>query len=725
MYKKIIALAGLAASLAFAVETDVKMHPQVEWKDAQGVAVEQSGAPVSLEQTCGSCHDADYIAGHSTHSGLDAKWKQKGSQTGDRVDCLACHTDEKGIAIVRQGDSLDQIMLRRPLTSNCVQCHGDSVEQQSTANPELNGLSYLSLRVKNSNLNISGKDTISRAMDVHAERGLQCSDCHFSLNHPAYYQEKESTRPDHLTFDGRKTSLKDYIHAPDHRLAMGKNFHGQEGAAARMDCDLCHSDVHKGQWEERSDVHFEKLSCQACHIPTVYTPVLQELDWTAPNAAMEGRRVYRNHPDSGVSEGYQPVLLKRKTNGDSHYPHGFAYYPYNLVNVRRWISGDSAQAVDLEIVRKATAAAEASGKVSAATIKAELVKLGVKDARVAAEVEAYPISHGVGNARWATRDCGACHNADNAFDRPLALGQGGEKPTLSKDAQIIWEGDVRDSAGTWKYQPPQHAEGLYLFGNDSWSWVDLFGMLMTAAVIGGALTHGAIRFIFARKRRKKNGKKERKLKKVYMYSVYERFWHWMQAMAIILLLVTGLEVHAPQKFAIFGFEAAVSIHNIMGVILALNAFLALFYHVAGGEIRQFLPEPRGFFNQAIEQQMFYLKGIFHAEPHPFEKVPEKKLNPLQQMAYLGLLNVLLPLQMFTGLIMWQSERLNGLINSLGGLDFIATIHTLAAWMFGAFIFMHMYLASTGDHPADFFKAMITGWEDVEEGHHSSDKKEKK
>ena len=31
------------------------------------------------------------------------------------------------------------------------------------------------------------------------------------------------------------------------------------------------------------------------------------------------------------------------------------------------------------------------------------------------------------------------------------------------------------------------------------------------------------------------------------------------------------------------------------------------------------------------------------EPHPFEKQPGKRLNPLQQVTYLAILNVLLPL----------------------------------------------------------------------------------
>ena len=52
--------------------------------------------------------------------------------------------------------------------------------------------------------------------------------------------------------------------------------------------------------------------------------------------------------------------------------------------------------------------------------------------------------------------------------------------------------------------------------------------------------------------------------------------------------------------------------------------------------------------QSIEQALFYLRGIFKGAPHPFEKTPTKKLNPLQQLTYFAILNVLLPLQGLTG-----------------------------------------------------------------------------
>ena len=110
-------------------------------------------------------------------------------------------------------------------------------------------------------------------------------------------------------------------------------------------------------------------------------------------------------------------------------------------------------------------------------------------------------------------------------------------------------------------------------------------------------------------------------------------------------------------FGMFSFRFVVLVHNIFAAILVVNAALALFYHLASGEIRQFLPEPRGFFGQAIQQAKFYALGIFKQQPHPFEKTPQHKLNPIQQFTYFMILNILLPAQIITGALMWGRAAL--------------------------------------------------------------------
>ena len=208
-------------------------------------------------------------------------------------------------------------------------------------------------------------------------------------------------------------------------------------------------------------------------------------------------------------------------------------------------------------------------------------------------------------------------------------------------------------------------------------------------------------------------------RRVYVFSLYERIWHWAQAALIGLLFLTGIEIHAPDAvrasgLSFFGFESALRLHSGLGFVLIANAFLALFYHLATGAIREFLPEPREFVSLGGKLLAYYLRGILRGAPHPLERAPGRKLNPLQQVTYLAILNVLLPLQIATGVLIWGAKELPGLRQAVGGLRVLVPVHTLGAWLFAAFVVLHVYLATTGKTPLAHFRAMVLGWEEVEE-----------
>ena len=42
--------------------------------------------------------------------------------------------------------------------------------------------------------------------------------------------------------------------------------------------------------------------------------------------------------------------------------------------------------------------------------------------------------------------------------------------------------------------------------------------------------------------------------RVILYSRFERFWHWSQSLLIIVMLVTGFEIHG--TYSLLGFEQA-------------------------------------------------------------------------------------------------------------------------------------------------------------------------
>ncbi len=200
-----------------------------------------------------------------------------------------------------------------------------------------------------------------------------------------------------------------------------------------------------------------------------------------------------------------------------------------------------------------------------------------------------------------------------------------------------------------------------------------------------------------------------------LYSLHERIWHWLQATGIVLLILTGVAIHYPDRFAIFGSMAnAVRYHSWIGLALILNAFLGIFYHVTAEKYHHFLPRLDDFTEAAVSQARFYLYGIFKGEKHPFETSPRRKLNPLQKIAYLALLNILLPFQIVTGLLMWGADRWPQAFDGIGGLWVLGPAHTLGAYLFLAFLLGHIYLATTGTTPWSLLRAMTTGDEKAAE-----------
>lgn len=204
------------------------------------------------------------------------------------------------------------------------------------------------------------------------------------------------------------------------------------------------------------------------------------------------------------------------------------------------------------------------------------------------------------------------------------------------------------------------------------------------------------------------------MKRVYMYAFHERMWHWVQALLMITLMVTGLVIHLPTRFPLMPFETATRMHEWIGILLAFNAAMGLAYHVFSQQFSQYLPAGRSFMGLAFEQVKYYAWGIFRGAPHPMEKTVDHKLNPLQQLTYLAILNVLLPLQILTGVVILIGRYQPGVAASMGDLGLLAPLHMLGAWGFVAFLIGHVYLTTTGHTPLSNIVAMITGWETVED-----------
>lgn len=210
------------------------------------------------------------------------------------------------------------------------------------------------------------------------------------------------------------------------------------------------------------------------------------------------------------------------------------------------------------------------------------------------------------------------------------------------------------------------------------------------------------------------------MKKVFIYKGFERFWHWMQAALIFFLGFTGFEIHG--TFSFFGFANAVHYHNAAAKVFIVLIVFAIFWHFTTGEWRQYLPT----FEHFKAQVNFYLVGIFKNAPHPTKKTVLSKLNPLQRLTYLGLKLLVIPVMVTSGLLymFYRYPGLNSIIKiDIKSLEIVAYLHTFGAFLLVAFVVAHLYLMTTGTSVTSNLKAMITGYEKLDEhDEHKGNKK---
>ena len=873
-------------------EQSSPLHPAITFLDADGVNVLESGQPVSTMNTCGECHDTEFIESHSYHAnmglneltgagntpserawdtspGFFGKWNpltyrylspssdalidlttagwlefygarhigggpavyaRDGEtlltdlpirandpetsiidpDTGKLIkwdwdksgvvemNCFLCHipnpANDARIQALNEGSfgwansatllntglleatqdsytwnaeaftetgevATGFVDIQGPTNDNCGLCHGlvhADIEDPliiSGCTPDrwstiTTGQIISPQRLSESGMNLANKAELSRPWDIHAERLLQCTDCHYSVNNPMYYEESNTLKPSHLIFDPRRVDIGEYLLRPLHQFARGNSAQGTiapnlENTMRR--CDSCHDTSQTHDWLPYQDRHMSALSCESCHIPQLYSSANEQHDWTVITLDSNASTQCRGTEGGEVGDidtlitGYIPVLLPRE-NADG----STSLAPHNLITTWFWVYGNPERPVrmaDLEaaylengdyhpgiMLRFDT---NEDGVLSTDELRIDtpekesfvatrLTLLGLDNPRIVGEIQPYTVSHDIANGEWATKDCATCHGEESRVTGSLQIASytpGGVSPEFVKDTNISFTGEIYTGEdGALYYKPASIDQKLYVLGHDSIGWIDTLGILMFVGVLLGVVAHGGLRVYSALR----TPQSAHETKEVYMYSVYERLWHWLQTAAIVLLLFTGMIIHKPDTFGIFGFDGVVIVHNVLATILALNAALSLFYHLVSGEIQQYLPRPRGFFDQTFTQAKFYINGIFKGEEHPFEKTANRKLNPLQQITYFGILNVLLPLQGITGIMIWGAQRWPELAAKLGGLPFLAPFHTLVAWTFGSFIVLHVYLTTTGHTPLAGIKSMIMGWDEVEVHAHSQE-----
>lgn len=197
--------------------------------------------------------------------------------------------------------------------------------------------------------------------------------------------------------------------------------------------------------------------------------------------------------------------------------------------------------------------------------------------------------------------------------------------------------------------------------------------------------------------------------KIYLYPIWLRIWHMMNALLFLALILTGLSMqYSPVEDPFIEFQMVISIHNLAGILIILSYIFFLISNTLTSNGKHYVIK-KGFMQKVIKQGRYYAYGMFKGEEAPYPISENEKFNPLQKLSYVGVIYFLLPVLMITGLALLYPEFIIHKIFGLNGTMLTALLHMLMGFLLTLFLLIHLYFASLSKKKFANFKSMLTGW----------------
>lgn len=196
------------------------------------------------------------------------------------------------------------------------------------------------------------------------------------------------------------------------------------------------------------------------------------------------------------------------------------------------------------------------------------------------------------------------------------------------------------------------------------------------------------------------------MQKVLVHPLYVRIFHWLNAIAIVTMLMSGWQIYnASPLFESLEFPSAVTLGDWLGGgiqwhlaamwLFVVNLLIYLVLGIATGHFREkFFPlGPKALFHDIGAAMRFKLAHDSH------------DYNAVQKAFYVGIVFVML-MTFVSGLVVWKSVQFQALSWIVGNYAVARYVHFAGMSLICAFIIVHVALVAIV--PSTFLP-MITGW----------------
>ncbi|HPE43422.1 MAG TPA: cytochrome b/b6 domain-containing protein [Bacteroidales bacterium] len=199
-------------------------------------------------------------------------------------------------------------------------------------------------------------------------------------------------------------------------------------------------------------------------------------------------------------------------------------------------------------------------------------------------------------------------------------------------------------------------------------------------------------------------------KRIYLYPIWLRFWHAINALMFLILLATGLSMqYSNPDWPLIRFDLAVQFHNIAGIIVSFNYLIFLLGNLTTSNGAYYKINWKTLISDLIKQMNYYLFGVFKKQATPFPVNEERKFNPLQKFTYVLTMYGMMPVIIITGLALLFPELIIEKVFQSSGIFLTALLHTVIGFMLSMFLVIHVYFSTMGSSPVSNFKSMINGY----------------
>jgi len=178
-----------------------------------------------------------------------------------------------------------------------------------------------------------------------------------------------------------------------------------------------------------------------------------------------------------------------------------------------------------------------------------------------------------------------------------------------------------------------------------------------------------------------------------IHPLWMRVTHWLNALAVLVLVTSGWRIYNAAPFFDFRFPASITLGGWLGGalqwhfaamwLLVFNGLVYLVLNLASGRFaRKFFPlTPAGLWRDARAA----LGGrLSHADPRHY--------NHVQKLAYLFVIVDLVAI-VLSGLVLWKSVQFPLLRELLGGYEAARRVHFVAMAALVAFVAVHLVMVA--------------------------------